>query len=254
VAEFQDQVALITGSTRGIGLAIAKELASAGAHVVINSRNAEACESVARVLRGDGCRSLAVPCNVSRSVDLEHLVKVTLAEFGRIDVLVCNAAANPAYGPSQDMSNDVFDKIIDTNVRSAFGLCKLVLPQMAQRRSGAVVLMSSVTALAGNCNIGLYGMSKAAIIQMTRNLAVEWGSHNVRVNCIAPGLVKTDFAKALWDNPELRARIENRTPLGRIGEPEDIARVVRFLASDAAGFVTGQVLVADGGLMISDPL
>jgi len=254
VTEFQDQVALITGSTRGIGLAIAKELASAGAHVVINSRNADACESVARALRGDGCRSLAVPCNVSRSVDLEHLVKVTLAEFGRIDVLVCNAAANPAYGPSQDMSNDVFDKIIDTNVRSAFGLCKLVLPQMAQRRSGAVVLMSSVTALAGNCNIGLYGMSKAAIIQMTRNLAVEWGSHNVRVNCIAPGLVKTDFAKALWDNPELRARIENRTPLGRIGEPEDIARVVRFLASDAAGFVTGQVLVADGGLMISDPL
>lgn len=252
--DFQDQVALITGSTRGIGLAIASELASAGAHVVISSRDAEACESVAQTLRNKGSRALAIPCNVSRSADLAHLVKTTFAELGRIDVLVCNAAANPAYGPSQDMSDEVFDKIVDTNVRSAFRLCKLVLPQMAQRRRGAVILMSSVTALAGNANIGLYGMSKAAIIQMTRNLAVEWGPHRIRVNCIAPGLVKTDFARALWDNPELRARIEQRTPLGRIGAPEDIGKIARFLASDAAGFVTGQVLVADGGLMISDPL
>jgi len=254
VDEFKDQVALITGSTRGIGLAIARGLASAGARVVISSRSAEACESVSRALLSEGYRAIAVPCNVSKAADLARLVETTLADFGQIDVLVCNAAANPAYGPSQEMSEEVFNKIIDTNVRSAFRLCKLVLPQMAQRRGGAVILMSSVTALAGNNNIGLYGMSKAAIIQMTRNLAVEWGPHRIRVNCIAPGLVKTDFARALWDNPELLARIEQRTPLGRIGTPEDIGRIARFLASDAAGFVTGQVLVADGGLMISDPL
>lgn len=254
MAEFQNQVALITGSSRGIGLAIAKELAHAGAQVVISSRDAEACANVAQALCAEGCRALAIPCNVSRSTDLTHLVSTTLAELGRIDILVCNAAANPAYGPSRDMSDEVFDKIIDTNVRSAFTLCNLALPQMAERRSGTAILLSSVTALAGNANIGLYGMSKAAIIQLTRNLAVEWGPHNVRVNCIAPGLVKTDFAKALWDNPKLLARIEQRTPLGRIGEPEDISGVARFLASGAARFITGQVLVADGGLMIGDPL
>jgi NAD(P)-dependent dehydrogenase (short-subunit alcohol dehydrogenase family) len=254
MSDLEGKAALITGSSRGIGLAIAEKLARAGARVVISSRDADTCDAVAGSLRADSLNAIAIPCNVSRKTEVVNLVETAIAHLGHIDILVCNAAANPAYGPSAETTDEVFDKITDTNVRSPFWLCNLLIPGMAERKHGSVILMSSVTALAGNAMIGLYGVSKAATIQLTRNLAVEWGHRNVRVNCIAPGLIKTDFAKALWGNPELRARVEQRTPLGRIGEPGDISGVALFLASNASKFITGQVLVVDGGLMIGDPM
>lgn len=252
--ELTGKVALITGSSRGIGRSIAECMARAGAKVVISSRKADACAAVAEELGRAGFEAMAVPCNISRKEELRTLVDTTLETWGRIDVLVCNAATNPVYGPSIEVSDEAFDKILGTNVRSTFWLCNMVLPQMAERGDGAVVLLSSITALTGNPVIGIYGVSKAAEAQLARNLAVEWGPRGIRVNCIAPGLVKTDFARALWENPDLLKRVEDRTPLRRIGDPDDIGGIATFLASRAARFVTGQVIVADGGATISDPL
>ena len=246
------KVALVTGSSRGIGKSIAEHLARAGARVVISSRKAEACEVVAEQLRADGHEAMAVPCNISYKEQLQHLVDATLQQWGRIDALVCNAATNPVFGPLRDMTDAAFDKIMGTNVRSTFWLCNMVLPQMAERGDGAVVLLSSIAALRGNPAIGVYGISKAAEAQLARNLAVEWGEHNIRVNAIAPGLVRTDFARALWENPELLQATEAKTPLKRIGEPEDIGGLALFLASPMARFITGQVIVADGGVTITD--
>lgn len=247
-------VAVITGSSRGIGRSTAEFMARAGAKVVVSSRDALACDAVADSIREKGQEAIAIPCHIGRKDELRQLVDTTLERWGRIDTLVCNAAINPAYGPMVEMTDEVFDKIINTNVRSAFWLCNMVIPAMAERGQGSVILMSSITAFAGNAMIGLYGLSKAANIQLTRNLAVEWGHRGVRANCIAPGLIKTDFAKALWNNPALRTQVEQRTPLGRIGSPADVAGVAVFLASEAAAFVTGQTITVDGGAMINDPL
>lgn len=246
------KVALVTGSSRGIGKSIAEHLARAGARVVISSRKAEACQAVAGQLQADGHEAMAVACNVSYKDQLQHLVDTTLAHWGRIDALVCNAATNPVYGPLKDMPDAAFDKIMGTNVRSTFWLCNMVLPQMAEHGDGAVVVISSIAALRGNPAIGTYGISKAAEAQLARNLAVEWGAHNIRVNAIAPGLVRTDFARALWENPGLLKETESKTPLRRIGEPDDIGGLALFLASPMARFITGQVIVADGGVTITD--
>jgi NAD(P)-dependent dehydrogenase (short-subunit alcohol dehydrogenase family) len=175
-----------------------------------------------------------------------------LDEWGRIDILVCNAATNPVYGPMADANDAAFDKIMAVNLKGAFWLCNMVLPQMAERRDGVVILISSIAGLRGNPRIGIYGLSKAAEIQLARNLAVEWGEHNIRVNCIAPGLIKTDFAQALWSDPKISERALRGTPLKRIGEPRDIAGIAVFLAGEAARYITGQVIVADGGVTISD--
>jgi NAD(P)-dependent dehydrogenase (short-subunit alcohol dehydrogenase family) len=245
--DLKGQVAVVTGSTRGIGKAIARALGQAGAMVVISSRRQEACEAVASEFRAEGLEVMALACHVGHRDQLQGLVDQTMKAWGRIDILVCNAATNPVYGPMAEIADDAFDKIMGTNVRSVFQLCNMVCPGMAERGRGSVILISSIAALRGNAVIGVYGISKAAEAGLARNLAVEWGPKGVRVNAIAPGLIRTDFARALLEDPVRRQRSEQATPLRRIGEPEDIAGVALFLASDAAAFVTGQTIVADGG-------
>ncbi len=248
--DLKDKVAIVTGSTRGIGKAIARSYALLGARVVISSRKADACNAVAKEFTDEGLDAVAIPCHVGRKDELEALVSKTLAQWGSIDVLVCNAATNPVYGPMHTVSDEAFDTVINTNVRGVFQLCNMVCPGMAERGQGSVIVVSSIAALRGDAVLGVYGISKVAETALVRNLAVEWGPKGVRANAIAPGLIKTDFAKALWEDPERLARVEQTTPLRRIGQPEEIAGVSAFLASDAASFVTGQTIVADGGMTI----
>ena len=245
------KVALITGSTKGIGRSIAEEMARCGAKVVISSRKAGACEQVAGELKEQGFEAVAVPCHVGRKEDLQNLVDQTLATWGRIDTLVCNAATNPVYGTTQEMTDEAWDKIMDTNVKGTFWLTQMALPHMAENGDGQVVLLSSIAGLKGNSVIGTYGVSKAAEAALARNLAVEWGPRGIRVNAIAPGLVRTDFAKALVEDPERVRSAEQQTPLRRIGEPVDIAGLAVFLGTRASAYVTGQVIVADGGETVS---
>jgi NAD(P)-dependent dehydrogenase (short-subunit alcohol dehydrogenase family) len=245
------KVAVITGSTRGIGRAIAEEMARAGAKVVISSRKADVCEDVAASIRSEGYDAIPIACNISKKEELENLVAETRKAYGKIDVLVCNAALNPYYGPMAGASDEVFTKIMAVNIQSNLWLCNMVLPEMAERKDGSVIIVSSIGGLKGSTVLGLYCISKAADFQLVRNLAVEWGEHNIRVNAIAPGLVKTDFAKALWDNPETLAKVEAGTPLRRIGESVDIAGAAVFLGSQAGAWMTGQQIVIDGGVTIS---
>lgn len=245
------KVAIVTGSSRGIGLSIAQHLARAGAKVVISSRKADACEQVARSVRDAGGDAIAIPANIGDKAQLEKLVAETRRQCGKIDVLVCNAASNPYYGPMADMPDDAFNKILQNNIVSNHWLAKLVLPEMAARKDGAVIIVSSIGGLKGTAVLGAYAISKAADMQLARNLAMEWGPQNIRINCIAPGLVQTDFARALWENPEILQHYESQTPLRRIGEPDDIGAIAVFLASRAAAFITGQTIVADGGVTIA---
>jgi len=249
--DLSGKVAIVTGSTRGIGRSIAEHMAKAGAKVVISSRKADACEQVAKAIRSSGGDAIAIPANIGDKAQLGNLVSETRRQWGKIDVLVCNAASNPYYGPMAQMPDDAFNKILQNNVVSNHWLANLVLPEMAQRKDGVVIIVSSIGGLKGTGVLGAYAISKAADMQLARNLAVEWGPHNVRINCIAPGLVKTDFARALWENPETLRHYEALTPLGRIGEPDDIGGIAAFLASPAAAFITGQTIVADGGVTIA---
>ena len=244
------KVAVITGSSRGIGKAIAERMAEAGAKVVISSRKAEPCEQVAASIdaaHGAGS-ALAIPANISSKDDLRHLVDETTRRLGRIDILVCNAASNPYYGPMAGIEDDQFRKILENNVIANHWLINFTVPQMIERKDGAIIIVSSIGGLRGSPIIGAYNVSKAADFQLARNLAVEYGPHNVRVNCIAPGLIRTDFAKALWENPDLLEQRTATTPLRRIGEPDEIAGAAVFLASKAAAFMTGQSIVIDGGV------
>jgi NAD(P)-dependent dehydrogenase (short-subunit alcohol dehydrogenase family) len=249
--DLSGKVAIVTGSTRGIGLSIAQHLARAGAKVVISSRKADVCGEVAKAIRSAGGEAIAIPANIGDKAQLESLVEETRKQCGKIDVLVCNAASNPYYGPMAGMPDDAFNKILQNNIVSNHWLANLVLPEMAQRKEGAVIIVSSIGGLKGTSVLGAYAISKAADMQLARNLAMEWGPHNIRINCIAPGLVRTDFARALWENPEILQRYESQTPLRRIGEPDDIGGVAVFLASRAAAFITGQTIVADGGVTIA---
>ena len=250
--DLSGRVALITGSSRGIGRAIAMRMAEHGAKVVISSRKLDACERVAAEINaqhGDG-RAIAVAASISSKPDLERLVATTRERLGPIDVLVCNAASNPYYGPQAGISDDQFRKVLDNNIVSNHWLVAMVAPEMTQRKSGSIIIISSIGGLRGSPIIGAYCISKAADMQLARNLAVELGPHNVRVNCIAPGLIKTDFAKALWEDEKLLAERNQSTPLRRIGHPDEIAGAAVFLASKAGSFMTGQTLVIDGGVTI----
>ncbi len=249
--DISGKVAVVTGSSRGIGKAIAEQMARAGAKVVISSRKPEPCEQVADEIRAEGGEAHAIPCHVGEKAQIQELYDRTIEKYGRIDILVCNAATNPVYGPMGDLSDAAFEKIMTVNVLSTLWLTNLVIPQMAENGGGSVILLSSIASLRGTGVIGCYGMSKAAESALARNLAVEWGPKNVRINAIAPGLVNTDFAKALVEDPKRREQAEQRTPLRRIGAPDDIAGIAHFLAADASAYVTGQVIVADGGETVS---
>ena len=241
------KVAVITGSSRGIGRAIAERMAEHGAKVLVTSRNLDACEEVVTAIKAKGGAAFAHACNISRKEDLQGLVNATLQKWGGIDVLVCNAAVNPYYGPSIDMPDDAYDKVMNSNVRSNFWLCNMVLPQMAQRGGGSIVVVSSIAGLVGTSMLGVYGISKAADMALVRNICVEWGPKNIRANCIAPGLVRTDFARTLWEDPAVYAHTVKAYPLRRIGEPDEIAGAAIFLAGPSGSFMTGQTIVVDGG-------
>jgi NAD(P)-dependent dehydrogenase (short-subunit alcohol dehydrogenase family) len=246
------KVAIITGSSRGIGKAIAERMAQHGAKVVISSRKAGPCEEVAAAINaaeGEGT-AIAVPANISSKEDLQRVVDETRKAFGKVDIVVCNAASNPYYGPMAGIADDQFRKILDNNIVSNHWLINMVIPEMIERKDGAVIIVSSIGGLRGSPVIGAYNISKAADFQLARNLAHEYGRHGIRVNCIAPGLIKTDFAKALWDNPETLKRSTETVPLRRIGEPDEIAGAAVFLASAAGTFMTGQAVVVDGGATI----
>lgn len=246
--DLSGKVALVTGATRGIGKSIAEELARAGAKIAICSRKAEACEAVRKEFEGKGFAVLARPCNVSRKEELQALVDAATAKWGRVDIVVANAASNPHFGPLTEIPDEAFDKIFANNVKSVLWLAAMTLPGM--KAGGSFIVVGSIGGLLANTVIGAYGISKAADHHLVRNLAAEWGPKNVRVNAIAPGLIKTEFARALWeDEKRARERIE-ATPLRRLGEPRDIGGIAVFLASDAAAFITGQCIVADGGVTI----
>src|SRR5215470_11865112 len=224
--DLSGKVALVTGSTKGIGKAIAERLAEHGAKVVVS-----------------------IACNINYKDQLQALVDDTHRKLGPIDILICNAALNPAYGSMSQIKDDAFDKILGANIRSNHWLAQMVLPDMIEKRDGAIIIVSSIGGYRGSTTIGTYCISKAADLQLARNLAVENGPHNIRVNCIAPGLVKTDFAKALWDTPEGERRSSAGTPLRRLGEPDDIAGAAVFLASRAGAWMTGQSIIVDGGAL-----
>ena len=246
------KVAVITGSSRGIGRAIAERMAQQGAKVVISSRKAQPCEEVAALINerhGPG-RAIAIPANISSKSDLQHLIEETQRQFGAIDILVCNAASNPYYGPMAGIEDDQFRKILENNVIANHWLIGFAAPEMLERKNGSIIIISSIGGLRGSPMIGAYNISKAADFQLARNLAVEYGPSNVRVNCIAPGLIRTDFARALWENPATLATATAGAPLRRIGEPDEIAGAAIFLASAAGSFVTGQAIVVDGGVTI----
>lgn len=251
IFDLNGKTAVITGSSRGIGRAIAEAMAEFGAKVVISSRKPEACEAVAAAIRKSGGQAAAIPCHVGDKAQLQALVDKTHQLFGGIDVLVNNVGVNPVLGPLATLSDEAFDRVIDSNVKSALWLTNLVLPEMAARKDGAVIFLSSIAAFRGSAGIGAYGAAKAALMQLARSLACEWGKHNIRINSIAPGLIKTDFARALWQDEELAQRRIAETPLARLGEPGDIAGAAILLASAAGSYITGQTIVIDGGVTVS---
>ncbi|KQX18568.1 MULTISPECIES: SDR family NAD(P)-dependent oxidoreductase [unclassified Sphingomonas] len=246
------KVALITGSSRGIGRAVAEALVEAGATVVISSRRQSACEEVASAINaayGEN-RAIAVAANISDKSALQALVEETRRCFGRIDILVCNAATNPYYGPMGGISDEQFQKVFANNVLANHWLIQMVASEMIERQDGSIIVVSSIGGLMGSDVIGAYNISKAADFQLVRNLALELGPHNIRVNAIAPGVIRTDFARALWEDSQALSKLQQSTPLGRIGEPRDIAGAAVFLASNASNFVSGQTIIIDGGSTI----
>ena len=249
--DLSGKAAVITGSTRGIGRAIAERMAEAGAKIVISSRKAEVCDQVAAEMRAAGHEAISIPCNVSRKEDVENLAEKALEAFGKVDILVCNAAANIAMGPLGALTEAAYEKMMATNVQGVWRLCNLLIPQMAERGDGAVIVISSIAAIRGVDFAGFYGVTKAAEVGLVRNYAAEWGPKNVRVNAILPGFIKTDFSRAIWEDKAMHDAELARIPLGRIGEPDDIAGIAVMLASRAGNFITGQTIVADGGMTIA---
>jgi NAD(P)-dependent dehydrogenase (short-subunit alcohol dehydrogenase family) len=248
--DLTNKVALITGSSRGIGEAIARQMARHGARVIISSRKPEACRAVADDINAQAGRAtaVAIPCHIGQRSQLEELVRESQSQLGSIDILVCNAAVNPYFGPMASLPESALDKVLDCNIKANHQLCQLVLPDMQHRRSGAIIIVSSIAGLYGHATAGAYSISKAADMQLARNIAVEYGPYNIRANSIAPGLIKTDFSKALWSDGQLLATATERIALRHIGEPEDVAGAAVFLASHAARYITAQTLVIDGGL------
>ena len=246
------RTAVVTGSSRGIGRAIAEAMAAHGARVVISSRKGAPCEAVAAGIRAAGGTAEAIPANVSSDAEIERLVTETEARLGAPDILVCNAAVNPYMGPLLDTPDDAFDKTVRVNVRANMRLCARVVPGMRAKGGGAIVVVSSIAAFKGSRNLGMYALTKAADVQLVRNVAVAHGADGIRANGIAPAVVRTDFARALYADSAREAALAASYPLGRIGEPADIAGAAVFLAAPAGAWMTGQTLVIDGGWSVSD--
>lgn len=249
--DLSGKVAIVTGSTKGIGKSIAAHMAYHGADVVISSRKQDACDEVAAEINGDigADRGSATPiaCHIGYKEQLQQLVDETRKRLGKVDILVCNAAVNPFYGSMLDIPDDAFEKVLDSNIKSNHWLCQIVLPEMVERQDGVIIIISSVGGLKGSATLGTYAVSKAADMQLARNIAEEFGPKNIRANTIAPGLIRTDFARALWENPETLKGATANASLRRIGEPEEIAGMAVLLASRAGNFTTGQTLSVDGG-------
>jgi len=242
------KVAVITGSTKGIGRAMAEALAEHGAKVVITSRKADLCDEVAAGINAAGGEAIAVPCNVSHKDQRDNLLATTRKTWGKIDILILNAAVNPFHGSALDIPDSAFDKTMDVNIKCNMAFCRDVIPEMRERKDGAVMIVSSIGGLRGSTVLGAYCISKAADMQIVRNLAAEFGQDNIRVNCIAPGLVKTNFARVLYEDPEVAAKRIAGTPMRRLGEPEDLAGIAVYLASKAGSWTTDQVFCIDGGV------
>ncbi len=247
------KVAVVTGGSKGIGKAICLRLAEHGAKVIVSSRKLDACELVVSEIKAKGGSAVAHSCHIAHKEQLQGLVDFANQSSGGIDVLVCNAAVNPYFGAAHEMPDDAFDRVMQCNVRSNFWLSNMVIPQMAQRGGGVVLIVSSIGGFMGSDVLGAYAISKAADLQMARNIAVEWGHKNVRANCIAPGLVRTDFARALWDNPTILEQTLRTTPMKRIGEPDEIAGAAVFIASSAGSYMNGQSIIIDGGRVAGAP-
>jgi NAD(P)-dependent dehydrogenase (short-subunit alcohol dehydrogenase family) len=245
--------AVVTGASRGIGEAIAARLAEHGADLIIASRKVEACEAVASTINERLKRKAvrAAQCHIGRKDEIEALVSLAERELGGVDIVVSNAAINPHFGPSETITDEQFDKIITANVKASHWLAQLTMPKMRARGSGVFIVISSIGAFVGTNAIGVYNLSKAADLQLVRNLAVEYGPSGVRANAICPGIVKTHMAEALWKDPKIEAAISKTLPLRRFGEPDDIAGAAVFLASPASRWMTGQQIVIDGGALIS---
>ena len=244
--------AIITGSSKGIGKSIAAAMAQQGANVVISSRKADVCEATAEEINSKGFpgKAIVIPCNISDKTALEMLVEETRSQLGQIDILVCNAASNPFFGSIKDIPDDAFEKIMNNNIKSNHNLCQMVIPEMMERKDGSIIIVSYIGGLNASPVIGAYNISKAADIMLVKNYALEFGQYNIRTNAIAPGLFRTDFAKALWENPEILKQSTATCPMKRIGEPDEIGGAAVFLASQAGSFVNGHTLVIDGGTVV----
>jgi dehydrogenase/reductase SDR family member 4 len=250
LSSLEGQVAIVTGASKGIGEAIARLFAAQGAKVVVSSRSQESVDEVAKSIQADGGQAIGVAAHVGDLDALKNLVKQTVAAFGKVDILVNNAATNPVFGPLEETDESAFDKIMQINVKSPYELAKLVLPHMKAQKKGSIINISSVESFLASEGLGLYSVSKAALNMLTKSMAKEWGKHGVRTNAICPGLIKTKFSEALWSNEYLLKHYTHQTPLGRMGQSEEIAQMALFLASDASSYSTGGLFLADGGMLV----
>tara|TARA_R110002124_G_scaffold55905_2_gene158228 strand:+ start:2038 stop:2826 length:789 start_codon:yes stop_codon:yes gene_type:complete len=247
----KNKVAIVTGASKGIGESIARGLAEYGAKVVISSRNQETVDQVANNLKKEGYDALGIACHVGDEDQLKKLVEETMNAYGGLDILVNNAATNPFYGPLDTMENALFDKIMDINAKAPFHLANLCYPIMKKSGGGSIINIASVEGMKPSVGLGLYSVSKAALIMLTKSQAVEWGKFGIRSNAICPGLIKTKFSSALWQNEKILDQVTRHLPAGRMAVPDEMAGLACFLASDASSYCTGSVFTADGGHMIA---
>ena len=245
------KVAIITGSSKGIGEAMARALAENGAKVVISSRKQDACDEVAAKFKSDGLEAIGIACHVANNEQRINLVEITVAHFGGVDILINNAGINPTFGPIEDAPEEAFDKVINVNVKAIWALSNICLPEMKKRGGGAIINISSVEGIHPGFGLGLYSISKAAVLMLTKNQAKEWGRYGVRSNAICPGLVKTKLSQALWTNEKLMNKLEKTLPSGRIAMPKEMTGLAVLLASEAGSYMTGGVYVNDGGYLIA---
>ena len=245
--QLDNKVAIVTGASKGIGEAMARGLAEFGAKVVISSRKRESVDAVAESFQNDGLEAIAIAANMGNVEEAQTLIDQTVDAYGGIDIIINNAAANPVFGPIQNTEERAFDKILDVNLKGPFELCKKAYPILKQRGGGSIINISSIGGLTPEHGIGIYSVSKAGLINLTKAMAQDWGSDNIRVNAICPGLIKTKFSEALWGNEPILDRFLQQIPLNRVGTSEDIAGLAVYLASDAAAYCTGGVYLIDGG-------